>query len=69
MEPVLNEKDIYLMLRLNLGYVDKFKIGKLNYHPSEINWGEFGKECERLCKENELNYYIKEGLRAEMNKS
>jgi DNA repair photolyase len=66
MEPVLNENDITTFLDLNVNYVDRYKIGKLNYHPSDINWGEFGKKCERICKNLGHDYYIKESLRKEM---
>lgn len=65
-EPVLVENDIYNIIRL-ADYVDLFKIGKLNYFPSDINWGDFGRECERLCKSYGRNYYIKEDLRALMD--
>jgi len=64
-EPVFEESAIYDLIR-NSDYIDLFKIGKLNYHPSDINWGEFGRECERLCKEHHRNYYIKEDLRKEV---
>lgn len=64
-EPVLNEQDIYTIIEC-AGYVDMFRIGKLNYHPSDINWREFGLNCERLCKANRRNYMIKDGLRKEM---
>lgn len=64
-EPVLVEEDIYTIIKL-ADYVDLFKIGKLNYFPSDINWGEFGRKCERLCKAYGRNYYIKEDLRALM---
>jgi DNA repair photolyase len=66
-EPVLEELDIYSIITL-AEYVDLFKIGKLNYYPSSINWGEFGKKCEKLCKVNRRNYYIKDDLRKEMEK-
>lgn len=66
-EPVLDEYDIYKMIQL-AGYVDLFKIGKLNYHPSDINWKEFGKECERLCIKYGRNYMIKDALRKEMER-
>lgn len=49
-------------------YVDKIKIGKLNYHPSDIDWKEFGQEAERLCQSLGVDYYIKDSLRAEMEK-
>ncbi len=64
-EPVLIENDIYTIIQL-ADYVDLFKIGKLNYVPSDINWAEFGRRCERLCKAYGRNYYIKEDLRALM---
>ncbi len=42
--------------------------GKLNYHKSDINWAEFGKKAEKLCKRRGIDYYIKESLRAEMER-
>lgn len=48
--------------------INKVKIGKLNYHPSDINWAQFGREAEVLCKGLGLDYYIKDSLRAEMEK-
>ena len=50
-----------------LFYVDRVKIGKLNYHPSAINWKEFGHEAEALCQTLGLDYYIKDSLRKEIN--
>lgn len=44
-------------------FIDLYKIGKLNYATSEIDWGAFGRECERLCVEYCRNYYIKDDLR------
>lgn len=61
-EPVLVPGLIYSLITHG-DFVDRFKIGKLNYHPSNINWGEFGRECERLCKEYGRDYYIKNDLR------
>ena len=68
-EPVLDAKRVrtYLMLTKDF-YVDRVKIGKLNYHPSEINWKEFGHEAEELCKSLGIDYYIKDSLRREMAK-
>lgn len=67
-EPVLNADMIYRLITEAV-YVDLFKIGKLNYHPSGINWREFGIEAECLCKEYGRDYYIKDALRQEMEKS
>jgi DNA repair photolyase len=66
-EPVLDAEAIYRLIETG-EYIDRFKIGKLNYYPSDINWAEFGREAERLCKGLGRNYYIKEDLRQEMNK-
>lgn len=67
-EPVLETKAIYKLITDYGEAYDKIKIGKLNYHPSGIEWGKFGKECERLCIEHNRNYYIKDDLRLEMLK-
>ena len=69
MEPVLNDEDCLNFLGLNVGYIDRYKIGKLNYWPSKINWAEFGRRAEALCKELGINYYIKDSLRKEMNRA
>jgi len=64
-EPVLNEYVIYDLIN-HATYIDFYKIGKLNYQLSGIDWAEFGRECERLCIERGRNYYIKDDLRKEM---
>jgi DNA repair photolyase len=66
-EPVYMPEAIYYLIRTG-DYVDFLKIGKLNYYPSNIRWGEFGRHCEELCQKYGRNYYIKEDLRAEMAK-
>lgn len=66
MEPVLNAVDILNFLALHVTYVDKYKIGKLNYHASNINWAEFGRWAEQICQSNHMDYYIKDDLRREM---
>jgi DNA repair photolyase len=66
-EPVLNANDVLYLIEIG-SYIDKFKIGKLNYHPSTINWKKFGEAAERACRQYKRNYYIKEDLRREMQK-
>ena len=71
-EPVLNAVDVLELIDL-ANYVNLWKIGKLNYHPSDINWKEFGERAERTLVVKKrwnpnVNYYIKESLRAEMNR-
>lgn len=68
-EPVTNEREFFINLHLVAPIVDKVKIGKLNYYPSSIDWGEFGRKAEELCNKLGIEYYIKESLRAEMERS
>lgn len=67
-EPVVNAEWVLECIAAHGEIMDKIKIGKLNYHPSDINWKEFGNRVEKLCQERGFNYMIKDGLRAEMNK-
>ena len=65
-EPVYNPGLVLLAIK-KLDFVDLFKIGKLNYHPSDINWALFGRAAEAACRKYRRNYLIKESLRGEMN--
>ena len=65
-EPVLNDGAVLDAIERYADIVDKVKIGKLNYWPSDINWKQFGRQAEELCKELGLDYYIKDSLRKEM---
>lgn len=67
-EPVINAENVLRMIKKVAPYADKIKIGKLNYHPSDIDWKELGERAEELCKKSGINYYIKDGLRKEMEK-
>lgn len=67
-EPVFDTRTVYDAIS-GIDYIDMYKIGKLNYASSVIDWSEFGRECKRLCIEHERNYYIKEDLRREMEDS
>lgn len=65
---VLNAENVLGMIKDIAPHADKVKIGKLNYHKSDIDWAEFGKKAEDLCIKLGLDYYIKESLREEMEK-
>ena len=67
-EPVLNTHHVLASIDTVASTVDKVKIGKLNYYPSNIDWKKFGLEAEALCQRLGLDYYIKDSLRAEMEK-
>lgn len=66
-EPVISTGYIFELI-ITRDYIDEFRIGKLNYLPSDINWKQFGEKCEELCIKYGRKYMIKEGLRHEMNK-
>lgn len=68
-EPVLEPNAILSCIDEWREVIDKVKIGKLNYSPSNIDWAKFGRDAEALCKKLGLDYYIKDSLRAEMNKA
>lgn len=69
-EPVCDARNVIALLLLvgQSKIADRVKIGKLNYHASNIDWAAFGREAERLCRGYGLDYYIKESLRKEMEK-
>lgn len=66
-EPVTDATRFFVELHAVSLIVDKVKIGKLNYHPSDIDWKDFGKRAEDLCQKLGVNYYIKDSLRKEMD--
>ena len=65
-EPVLDASLILRTIPASRFMFDRIKIGKLNYWPSDIDWAEFGRGAEELCRKLGLDYYIKDSLRAEM---
>lgn len=65
-EPVVVAEDVLRQIGALAEYTDKMKIGKLNYHPSDINWADFGRRAEALCQSLGVDYYIKDSLRKEM---
>lgn len=65
-EPVVNAEHVLWTIYILYRLIDKVKIGKLNYWPSDIDWNKFGHDAEKLCKELGVEYYIKESLRKEM---
>lgn len=68
-EPVIDSDSVLTNILMHFQYFDKVKIGKLNYYPSDIDWAKFGREAEALCKDLGVDYYIKDSLRAEMERS
>lgn len=67
-EPVLDQNFVLHCIRTWNRCINKVKIGKLNYHKSDIDWAKFGLDVEALCQELGIDYYIKDSLRKEMDK-
>ena len=66
-EPVLVAQNALDLMEL-AEYVDLWKVGKLNYYPSQIDWKAFGERAEATLRARRANYYIKDDLRKEMEK-
>lgn len=68
-EPVIEPDAVLGCVASYFDLFDKVKVGKLNYHPSDIDWATFGRMAENTLKETGVDYYIKESLRAEMERA
>lgn len=64
-EPIINAVDVLQLMEL-ADYVDKWKVGKMNYHESNIDWAAFGRLAKATLQSRRKEYYIKESLRKEM---
>lgn len=67
-EPVIEPDAVLGCIASYFDLFDKIKVGKLNYWPSDIDWNSFGHMVENTLKETGVEYYIKDSLRAEMEK-
>lgn len=68
-EPVLCVGNVIKYLRLVAPIIDSVKFGKLNHFVSPSDWKDIGRIIESECHRLGVNYYIKESLREEMNRS
>lgn len=66
-EPVYDEDIVYSTIK-DYECIDMYRIGKLNYYPSNIDWNKFAKTCKALCQRYGRSYYIKEELKKEMGR-
>lgn len=64
-EPVFDPASIYTAIG-TLDFVDLFRVGKLNYRPSDIDWHAFGHKVRALGEEFGRNIYVKHDLKMEM---
>jgi len=61
LEPVLDAEQSLEIIRQTCGFVDLYKIGKLNYQepPQPIDWRKFGTAAILLCETLAKRYYVK----------
>jgi DNA repair photolyase len=62
LEPVIDASQTLANLESLRFEVDLFKIGKLNYQKTDINWRNFGINAIKLCEKYGKPYYIKDDL-------
>jgi DNA repair photolyase len=65
LEPVIYPEITLEIIRKTHEFVDKFKVGTLNYHPHAkgIDWHTFAINVKTLLDELGTDYYLKEDLR------
>jgi DNA repair photolyase len=66
MEPVIKPDEALEVIRQAHGYVDFWKVGKLNHNKAieqSINWPQFREDATKLLDSLGCKYYIKEDLR------
>ena len=62
LEPVIDPEQTLDLIKLTHGFVDHYKVGKLNYVQSEVDWRLFGARVIRMLEEYGKKYYIKADL-------
>jgi DNA repair photolyase len=68
LEPVIDPEQSLEIIRQTYGFVELFKVGKLNHHPiaNAIDWYKFGWESKKLLESLGCRYYLKHDLRSKM---
>jgi len=65
LEPVIDPDATIEIIRQTHGFVDLYKVGKINYHSIEktVDWSKFLKNVKTILEAYGSNYYIKKDLR------
>ncbi|MDI6781412.1 MAG: hypothetical protein QME49_04820 [bacterium] len=66
LEPVIEPAEAYSIISLTHEYVDFYKVGKINYVRSSIDWRAFGMKVVDMLEVLGKDYYIKQDLRKYM---
>jgi DNA repair photolyase len=64
LEPVIDPEVALAIIRKTHGFVDLFKVGKLNYsqHAASIDWADFARRAVELLRSLGKKYYVKRDL-------
>jgi DNA repair photolyase len=64
LEPVWSPEDSLKLIDMTHGFVDLFKVGKLNYHNQQknVNWSQFREDAIDKLEHYGKEYYIKKDL-------
>ena len=63
-EPVIDPEQVYQMYEMTKGFVDLYKIGKLNHYKNDTDWRAFGLRMVEKCERDGKRYLIKDALKA-----
>jgi DNA repair photolyase len=69
LEPVIDPAETLKIIELTHEFVDLYKVGKLNYINSKVDWRDFAFKTIQLLKKYGKKYYIKNDLRVYLGKS
>jgi DNA repair photolyase len=67
LEPVIDPEQAIAVIKKTHSYVRFWKVGKLNHmkeQENKVNWPQFLLDVEELFKKHNIQYYIKNDLRA-----
>lgn len=62
LEPVIYPAQSLGLIGQTYGFVDLFKIGKMNHVKNDIDWRKFALDAIELCERVGVDYYIKHDL-------
>lgn len=63
LEPVIDADQTIRLIWVTNKFVDLYKVGKLNYQESDIDWGKFANDVIAVLKRLGKEYLIKEDLK------
>ncbi len=65
LEPVIDPEETYEIIRQTHGFIDRYKVGTLNYHAAgkEIDWINFANKVTALLEAHGCDYYVKNDLK------